>query len=137
MTIRPESITAEDRQSLWLLVISPSIWAAHFLTSYIWAAVWCGAADHRGGGLGPLRVGIVALAVVSLIGIGLTGRLAWRKHTHPGSGSAQGSNDPPHEADTAEDRHRFLGWATVLLSALSAIATVYVALSVLFIRSCY
>ena len=33
--------THESRQSLWLLIVSPSMWAAHFLPCYITAAVWC------------------------------------------------------------------------------------------------
>jgi hypothetical protein len=122
---------AEDRQSLWLLTVSPAIWAAHFLVSYIGAAMWCNIArQHAGSGLDAMRVVIVALAVVALIGIGITGRIGWRKHTYTPHLS------PPHDQDTPEDRHRFLGYATVLLSALSAIATVYVAIVALFIGSC-
>jgi hypothetical protein len=120
---------AEERQSLWLLTISPSIWAAYFMVSYIGAAVWCGTVTDRSGELGWFRAGMAGLAVVALIGIWITGRLGWRKHTH-------GIGDPPHDADTPEDRHRFLGYATVLLSALSAVATVYVALVAFFIRTC-
>jgi hypothetical protein len=31
----------EANESLWLLVASPVIWAAHFLLCYGTAAVWC------------------------------------------------------------------------------------------------
>jgi hypothetical protein len=129
MTSETRHHISEERQSLWLLTISPSIWAAHFLLSYMGAAVWCGDVVGREGSLGPVRIAIAAAAVVALIGIAITGLAGWKKHSHEGS-------PPPHHEDTPEDRHRFLGYATVLLSALSAIAVVYVALVTIFIRGC-
>jgi len=48
-----------------------------------------------------------------------------------------GSATLPHDDDTPEDRHRFLGFATLLLSALSAVAVLYAGLVAVFIRSCY
>jgi hypothetical protein len=127
----PESHSAvhERRQSLWLLTFSPAIWAIHFLVSYAAAAVWCGPVQAQGGGTGPLPLFVSGTALIALAGIGLTGLAGWRKHSY-------GDEAPPHDRDTPEDRHRFLGFATVLLSALSAIATVYVSISVLLIRSC-
>jgi hypothetical protein len=130
MTPESKDILGEDRQSLWLLTLAPAIWAAHFLVSYIGAALWCGMAEERGAGLGMLRAVIIGLAVLALIGIGITLRLGWRKHKY-------GDAEPPYDDDTPEDRHRFLGFATVLLSALSALATVYVAMSTLFIGNCF
>ena len=124
-----EAIVTEDKQSLWLLTLSPAIWTAHFLFSYIAAAVWCGKFAGPDGTLIPLRTVILVLAVVALVGIGITARLGWRKHSH-------GNESPPHDKDTPEDRHRFLGFATVLLSALSALATIFVAMSTLFFGSC-
>lgn len=121
----------ERHQSLWLLTTSPTIWAAHFLLSYIGGAVWCGLAGQRSAGLGMLHALVIGTALIALIGIGLTGRAGWRKHTH------KGQQPLPHDEDTPEDRHRFLGFATVLLSCLSAIATIYVAISVLFVGNCY
>jgi hypothetical protein len=130
MTPKSDSAVHERRQSLWLLTFSPAIWAIHFLLSYAGAALWCGPMQSFGGGTAPLQLGIVGSAVLALAGIGITGRVGWRKHRY-------GSESPPYDQDTPEDRHRFLGFATVLLSALSAVATVYVALSMLLIRSCY
>jgi hypothetical protein len=122
---------AEERQSLWLLTVSPAIWGAHFLISYIGGAIWCNfTRQHAGTGLDLMRIIIGGLAVVALVGIGITGRTGWRKHRYTPHESA------PYDQDTPEDRHRFLGYATVLLSALSAIATLYVAIVVLFFRSC-
>jgi hypothetical protein len=47
-----------------------------------------------------------------------------------------GSAELPHDDDSPEDRHRFLGFSTFLLSALSAVAVVYSALAAVFIETC-
>jgi hypothetical protein len=65
-----------------------------------------------------------------LITIGLIGRVGFHRHR-------LGSVAVPHDFDTPGDRQRFLGLATPLLSALSAVATLFVALSALFIGRCY
>ncbi|HUQ93817.1 MAG TPA: hypothetical protein VM120_19210 [Bryobacteraceae bacterium] len=129
--MNPESNhpVSEERQSLWLLAVSPAIWTVHFLFSYIGAAVWCGKVVGREGSLDPMRAAIAVTALLAVAGIAFTGVAGWRKHTHEAS-------PPPHHEDTPEDRHRFLGYATVLLSCLSAVGTIYVALACIFIRSC-
>src|SRR5688500_7236630 len=111
----------EKHENLWLLVVSPGIWAAHFMLSYITAAVWCAKFAPPGGTLGPVRWAIVGYTVVALIGIALNGRSGLRRHR-------RGSESPAHDYDTPGDRHGFLGFATVLLSALSAVATIFAAL---------
>jgi hypothetical protein len=122
--------TAEKRQSLWLLTASPAIWAAHLLLSYITASLWCAKASDAHGSFGIVRVAILVYSVFALAGIGIIGWVGYRRHSY-------GSASLPHDDDTPEDRHRFLGFATLLLSALSAVAVVYAALVVLFFRSCY
>jgi hypothetical protein len=129
MNPEPASAIQERRQSLWLLTFSPAIWAVHFLLSYSAAALWCGPQQAHGGGTGPLQALVGGTALLALLGIGITARLGWRKHGY-------GNEAPPHDRDTPEDRHRFLGFATVLLSGLSAIATVYTGLSILLVGSC-
>jgi hypothetical protein len=42
----------------------------------------------------------------------------------------------PHDFDTPGDRHRFLGFATVLLAGLSAVATLFAAVVVLYFEDC-
>lgn len=121
--------TTERNQSLWVLVASPAIWAAHFLLSYATAAIWCAKVAPPAGSLGPARVAIAAFTVVGLAGIGFFGWRGYLRHRLHGS-------PPPHDRDTPEDRHRFLGFATMLLSGLSAIAVIYAALVVVFVRSC-
>ena len=122
--------THERNQSLWMIVISPTIWAVHFLASYITAAVWCAKFAGRDGPLESARWTIAAYTIVALAGIGFTGWRGYRRHTY-------GTATVPHDFDTPEDRHRFLGYATVLLSGLSAVATIFEALVIVFVETCH
>ena len=119
----------EENESLWRLVISPTIWAVHFMASYVTAAIWCAKFATRFESIAPVRGAIVAYTVAALIGIGLNGWSGLKRHRF-------GSERLPHDFDTPGDRHRFLGFATVLLAALSAVATVFAALVVLFFDDC-
>lgn len=118
----------EKNESLWLLVASPAIWAGHFLLSYISASIWC--AKASGGSLANVRMAITAFTALALAGIGIIGWIGRRRHGH-------GDAPPPRDDDTPEDRRRFLGFATLLLSALSAVAVIYAALVVFFFGRCY
>lgn len=122
--------TGEEKQSLWLLTASPAIWSVHFLASYITAAIWCAKFAGPDGSLWLPRLAIAVYTAVALIGIGITGRLGYRRHSY-------GAAAVPHDFDTPEDRHRFLGFATLLLSGLGAVATTYVALAAIFMGSCH
>lgn len=119
----------EEEQSLWLLTVSPLIWATHFLVSYVGGALWCARVAGPLGGLGPVRLGVLAATGVALAGIAVAGVAGYRRHDY-------GLAEVPHDFDTPGDRHRFLGFATVLLSVLSAIAVCYVAAVVLFVETC-
>jgi hypothetical protein len=124
---------SESRESLWLLTLGPAIWALHFTLSYLTAAIYCaklaGPALFDPQPLGPVRLAIAAYTVLALLGIGWIGWHGLRRHNF-------GAARPPHDAPTAADRHRFLGFATLLLCGLSLVATLYVALPALFIGSC-
>ncbi len=130
MSTIPRHKTREERQSLWLLTYSPLIWSAHFLLCYITAAVWCAKVVGRDGTLGPIRLTIGVYTVLALIGIGITGWRGYRRYT------AGGKTSTPHDEDTPEDRYRFLGFATLLLSGMSAIGTIFVALVAIFFENC-
>jgi hypothetical protein len=119
----------EEKESLWVIAISPTIWAGHFLLSYAVAAIWCAKVAGRDGSLGAARWAIVALTAAALLCILVVGRAGWRAHRYPGGSQ-------PHDEDTAEDRHRLLGLAAVLLSSLSAVAVVFEALVLVFVRTC-
>jgi hypothetical protein len=131
----------ERRESLWLLTISPAIWSAHFLLSYLTAAIWCAKAAGPYAGLDDVRMAIAIYTVAALLGIGITGWVGWRRQ---GQGPQRGSRVGVEvvigfdtgPGDTAEDRHQFLAFATLILSGLSAVGTVYVALAPVFIGTC-
>lgn len=120
----------EKKESLWLLTASPVVWAAHFLLCYATAAVWCAKVAGWGGSLATTRIAILVYTIVALAIIGVIGAIGFRRHSLGGA-------PRPHDDDTPDDRHRFLGFATLLLSSLSAVAVVYAALVPVFIRSCY
>jgi hypothetical protein len=120
----------EAKESLWLLTASPVIWAAHLLLCYGTAAVWCAKVVGVGGSLETTRIAILFYTLAALAAIGIIGWIGYRRHSFAKA-------NVPHDDDTPEDRHRFLGFATFLLSALSAVAVVYAALVAVFIRSCY
>ena len=106
------------------------MWAAHLLLSYITASIWCAKVTDPHDSFGIVRAAIIVYSILALAGIGVIGWIGYRRHSF-------GSDSLPHDDDTPEDRHRFLGFSTLLLSALSAVAVVYAALVVLFFRSCY
>ena len=120
----------ESGDSLWLLTASPILWAVHFLLCYGTAAVWCAKVVGLGGSLQTTRIAIVVYTIIALIIIGVIGAIGFRMHRIGNAGA-------PHDDDSAEDRHRFLGFATLLLSSLSAVAVLYAGLVAFFIRSCY
>jgi hypothetical protein len=122
--------TSETRQSLWLLTAGPTIWAVHFVLSYATAAIWCAKVVGPGGSLATVRLAIGVYSALALIGIGIIGWIGYRRHRYR-------EGPVPHDADTPEDRHRFLGFATFLLSALSGVAVLYAAANVIFFARCY
>jgi hypothetical protein len=118
-----------DHYSLWLLTIAPTIWAAHLLLCYITAAIWCAKLVGTGGPLGGVRRAIAWYTIAALIGIAWIGWEGFRRHRH-------GTEATTHDLDSAEDRHRFLGFATLLLAGLSAVAVVYAALAASYFDTC-
>jgi hypothetical protein len=115
--------------NLWLLVSAPTVWAVHFLLCYVLAAIYCQKAGAAFAGLGSVRLWIGVFTIVALLLVSAIGLQAWR---HWGFGA----NAPPHDAATPQDRQRFLGYATLLISALSFVSVVFTALPALFILDC-
>lgn len=120
----------EKHESLWLLAGPPLVWAGHFLLSYATVALWCAKLGQRFDGLGPARGALVAYTGLALLGIVWLGYVGYKRHR-------LAEKAAPHDDDSAEDRHAFIGLATALLAGLSAIAVMYVGLPVLFIGSCH
>ena len=120
---------AEQHQSFIILAASPLVWAGHFMLCYVTAAVWC-AKQHSP--LVSLMTVRTAFAIYTLAALGAIAIIWWvgyRAHR-------LGHESAPHDDDSPEDRHRFIGFATVLLSGLSALAVVYAGLVAVFIESC-
>jgi hypothetical protein len=129
MKLTPTEPQTPARYSLWLLTIAPTIWAAHLLLCYITAAIWCARFVPQGGVLGPIRTAIMWYTAAALAGIAATGWEGFRRHSY-------GTETTTHDLDSAEDRHRFLGFATLLLAGLSAVGVLYAALAATFFESC-
>ena len=121
-------VLAERKESLWRLIVSPTIWAAHLMLSYVTGAVYCAKAG-REASLVSVQWAIAVYTAVAVIGIAWNGWDGYRRHRF-------GAATLPHDDDTPADRHRFLGFATALLASLSMVATVYAALVILFVRTC-
>jgi hypothetical protein len=130
MEVKPRTL---DRGSLWLLTIAPTIWAAHLLLSYITAAIWCARYAERSDPLNGIRTAIAWYTVLALVGITVIGWEGFRRHSYLGAGGTEATT---HDLDTPEDRHRFLGFATLLLSGLSAVAVLYAALAAMYFHTC-
>lgn len=120
---------AEEHESLWEVTASPLVWAAHFMLSYLSAAIFCAKLASIESSLDPVRAAIGIYTVVALLVVGVVGTRSARRHHRADQGAA-------HDQDRPESRHRFLAFTTLLLSGLSAVAIVYSALATLFIRSC-
>ena len=121
----------EHRESLWALIVAPSIWALHFVLSYASASVWCAKAGDASASLGGVRTAIAMYTAMALVGIAVTGVVGFRRH-----GPDRGLEATGHDFDSPEGRHRFLGFAMMLLAGLSAVATIFTALPVVFIDTC-
>jgi hypothetical protein len=119
----------EKQDSLWTIAASPSIWAVHFLASYGTAAVWCAKLAGHGGSLGAARSAIGVYTLLALVPVTLIGVRAFHRQR-------TGAPAPEHDLDSSLDRHRFLAFATLLLSGLSAIAILYAALAAVFVDNC-
>jgi len=115
-----------ETPNLWTLLTPPVVWAFHFLFGYVASAIVCAKAPEA---LGSLRLAIAAATALALGLIFVAGVQAWR---HWGFGS----DLPPHNQATDEDQQHFLGLATLLLCALSAVSVVFGALPALFVTEC-
>lgn len=119
----------KEIETLWTLFTAPVVWAVHFLVCYAGVAIYCAKRPEIGFGFDVVRMGIGGATVLALAMIVLSAWLAWRQWGF-------GTGDPPHDDPTRLDRTLFQGFATLLLSGLSFIGVVYVALPALFITGC-
>ncbi|MDB5370350.1 MAG: conserved rane protein of unknown function [Roseomonas sp.] len=128
-----------ERADLWTLLMPPTVWALHFLYCYVVAAIHCAKlggisltepnAGQSFAPLGEVRLLVAAGTLVAWALIVIGARQAWR---HWGSSL----EDLPHDAATPEDRQSFLGFATLLLSGLSFVSVLFIALPAFLIQDC-
>ncbi|MEW9616206.1 hypothetical protein AB3G45_20535 [Shinella sp. S4-D37] len=119
----------KEIESLWTLFTAPTIWALHFLACYVTVAVTCARADAAPFSFEAMRLALGLVTAAALAGIVLSAFLAWRQWGF-------GSGDPPHDEPTRRDRLLFQGFATLLLSGLSFVAVLFVAVPLVFIGTC-
>lgn len=120
----------QTRDNLWTLITPPTVWALHFLISYVLAAYACAPNARIFETIGGMRIAIAIVTLLALVLIAVVFRRAlheWR--TEGGSGFY---NDEDSEAG----RERFLEFSTVLLAALSFVSVLFVALPVLINADC-
>ena len=129
--------TTPDRDSLWLLTVAPIVWAGHLLLCYVTAAIWCAKFAGPAGSLNGIPRAVAWYTAVALVAIAIVGRAGWRRHRYPlaAPGVSQ-METTTHDLDSREDRHRFLGFATLLLSGLSAVGVLYAAMAATFFDTC-
>jgi hypothetical protein len=119
----------EEKESLWGLIVSPAIWSLHFLLCYITAAIWC-AKRGADASLFPIQILIGIYTAVAIASIAWNAWGGYRRHRF-------GQSKLPHDFDSPEDRHRFLGFATLLLALLSGVAVLYAAMVAVFFGNCH
>lgn len=125
----PEANLPEHASSLWRLTGGPLVWAAHFLLSYVTVAIHCAKVPLRDVPLGGVRTVLAAYTVLAIAAIVLLGWHALRQHMW-------GHGRLPHDDDSPGDRHRFLGFATLLLCGLSLVAVLFTAMAMVVIGTC-
>jgi hypothetical protein len=124
-----EATLPESASSLWRLTGGPLVWAAHFLLSYVTVAIVCAKATGPDMPLGATRIALLVYTVLAVAGIVVLGWRALRQHMW-------GHGRLPHDDDSPGDRHRFLGFATLLLCGLSLVAVVFTAMAMVVIGTC-
>lgn len=117
----------EQHESLWRLTAPPLVWAAHLLLSYCTAAIFCEKASDAS--FATVRFAIAGYTLLALALIAFAAVSGYQRHRYHGANA-------PHDFDSPEDRHRFLGFATFLIAGLSGLAVIYQALPAVFIGSC-
>ena len=117
---------AEESGSLWRITLAPLTWAVHFVVCYALIATSCA----RGWPVETMRQGLLIFTVAALALIGWIGLRAWRQWNVTQTG------DFVNRRGVAEDRHHFLGHAAFLLSVISLIGVVFVAMPLAILGGC-
>ena len=116
--------------TLWRMIAPLVIWGLHFLFCYVWAAIAC----QKSGRDALLDGTQISVLTATALALGLIGALAagpirTRKRSLT-------DDDFEFEHNTPEERHRFLSHMALMLSVLSAIGVIFVAIPVLLLDTC-
>lgn len=114
--------------SLWRITFAPTLWALHFVASYAATAVVCTRLAGGEEAILGLRGLIAVLTVLALGGILAIGVRSWISWDLIDNGT--------YETTRAESRHAFLSHISFLLSIVSGIGVVFVALPALVLTTC-
>jgi uncharacterized membrane protein YbhN (UPF0104 family) len=131
-----DNVTEETRREtgsgtdLWRVILAPVVWSAHFLVCYVGAAIYCEKLG-READLDTVRILVAIATSAGLAVIAASTRGLWRVR-----GRSLTDDDFDFEYNSAEERHRFLSHVALMLSALSAIGMIYVALPAFLLGSC-
>jgi hypothetical protein len=120
--------------SLWPLATAPAIWAAHFLLTYVTAAIWHAKRPASEGSSSALQTTIAIYTALALAGIAVIG---WRhariaSTATEGSPCTAGTDVGAYGGDVRADgaaRRVFTGRVGVLLAGLSAVAVAFAQLA--------
>jgi hypothetical protein len=125
-----ERVLPEKTLYLAMMAGPPAIFITHFVVVYALASIWCAkVAATVDGRLGGAFWPFAAITLAAIAGVAWIGWGGYRRHRH-------GDEEVPHDMDTPGDRHRFLGFATVLLAGLSAVGILFVATAFLSFDTC-
>lgn len=119
----------ETRDNLWTLILSPTVWALHFLFAYVAAAYACAPNTLIFQTIPGVRVSI---AVATVLALGVIGWAGWRAQRE----WRMNGGRFPHDGDTAEVRERFLEFSSLLLAGLSFVSVIFTAMPALFMVDC-
>ena len=127
----PSVVDVRERsEKFFAITLAPLVWLIHFFASYLTNAIYCAKFANESGDAKWVRTAIFAYTAIALPLIAVIGWYNFRRHRC-------GHRPLPHDADSREDRYRFLGYAGYLLSILCAIAVVFTTLVALFLGSCH
>lgn len=116
-----------DQGSVWILVAAPTIWAVHFVASYVIAAVWCA---KVGASLVEPRWIIAGLGLVGIALIAWLGRIAMRRY----GGIFLVFEEITDSSERGRDR--FIGHVSLLLCVLSAVAILFTVIPGMVFSTC-
>ncbi|WP_182866853.1 hypothetical protein [Stieleria mannarensis] len=126
-----KSISRDNRVSpLWAIVSAPAVWAVHFLASYLTAAIFCAKLADSDGSAGEVQLAVMSYTVIALLLIAAIGASGFRRHHH-------GRHSTSHDDSGRDAQRRMIGFATFLLACLSAVATLFTALVLVFVGTCH